>query len=64
MKESAMSPVLTPAAGSQPRPWALVARLKRALAGTVAALAIVAQAIAEAREMQRAAHKHYPQVGE
>jgi hypothetical protein len=59
-----MSPVLTPAAGSQPRPWPVIARLKRALAGTVAALAIVAQAIAEAREMQRAVHKRHPQVGE
>ena len=59
-----MSPVLNPAAGSQPRPWPLVARLKRALAGAVAVLGVVAQAIAEAREMQRAAHKRYPSVGE
>jgi hypothetical protein len=59
-----MSPVLNPAAGSQPRAWPRLARLKRALDATVAALGIVAQAIAEAREMQRAAHKRYPQVGE
>ncbi len=59
-----MSPVLSPAAGSQPRPWQLVARLKRAVAGTIAAFGVLAQAIAEARAMQRAAHKRYPSVGE
>jgi hypothetical protein len=59
-----MSTVLSPAAGSPPRPWPRLARLKRALAATVSAFGILAQAIAEAREMQRAAHKRYPSVGE
>jgi len=59
-----MSRVLSPAAGSRPRSWPRVARLKRALAATLAAFGVLAQAIAEAREMQRAAHKRYPSVGE
>ena len=59
-----MSPVLSPTAGSRPRDWPRIARLKRALESVVAAVTIVALAIAEAREMQRAAHKRYPSVGE
>ena len=60
-----MPNVLSPvAAGSQPRTGRLAARLKRALTSTIAALEILAQAIAEAREMQRAAHKRHPSVGE
>jgi hypothetical protein len=59
-----MSRVLSPAAGSRPRPWPRAARLKRALAGAIAAFRVLAQAIAEAREMQRAAHERYPSVGE
>jgi hypothetical protein len=59
-----MSPVLNPTAGSRPRAWPRIARLKRALEGLVSALSIVAQAIAEARAMQRAAYKRYPSVGE
>ncbi len=59
-----MSPVLSPTAGSRPRAWPRIARLKRALESVVAAVTIVALAIAEAREMQRAAHKRYPSVGE
>ena len=59
-----MSPVLNPTAGSQPRAWPRIARLKRALQSVVSALSIVAEAIAEAREMQRAAYKRYPSVGE
>jgi hypothetical protein len=60
-----MPNVLTPAAaGAEPRPGRLAARLKRALAATIAALGVLAQAMAEAREMQRAAHKRHPSVGE
>jgi hypothetical protein len=59
-----MSPVLNPTAGSRPRAWPRIARLKRALERVVAALGVIAEAIAEAREMQRAAYKRYPSVGE
>jgi hypothetical protein len=59
-----MSPVLNPTAGSQPRAWPGLARLKRALLAVVAAVGVLAEAIAEARAMQRAAYKRYPSVGE
>ena len=59
-----MSRVLNPTAGAQPPAWPRLARLKRALATVVTTLGIVAQAVAEAREMQRAVRKRYPSVGE
>jgi hypothetical protein len=59
-----MSPVLSATAGSQPRAWPRIARLKRALGNFAGGLRVIAQAVAEAREMQRAAYKRYPSVGE
>ena len=59
-----MSPALNPTAGSPPRAWPRITRLKRALGNFAGALRVIAQAVAEAREMQRAAYKRYPSVGE
>jgi hypothetical protein len=59
-----MSRVLNPTADAHPPVWPRLARLKRAFATVVTALGIVAQAVAEARELQRAVRKRYPSVGE
>ena len=49
---------------SHPRPSPLAARIRRIAAGTIAAVDVLRQAWRETREMQRAARRRYPWMGE